>query len=110
MTRLTLYYDARCGLCSTVREWLGRQRQIIPIDCRAKPDAGEDLVVHADSGEIWTGDSAWLIVLWALAEYRHLSYRLASPMLLPVARALFAQISAHRETLSCRLGLAPDAT
>jgi len=110
VTRLTLYYDAHCGLCSTVREWLSRQRQLMPIDCHPKPDAGEDLVVQADSGEVWTGDAAWLIVLWALADYRHVAYRLASPLLLPIARTLFAQISARRESLSCRLGLAPDVT
>ena len=36
------------------------------------------------------------MVLWALAEYRHWSYRLASPLLLPTARALFATLSAYR--------------
>jgi predicted DCC family thiol-disulfide oxidoreductase YuxK len=108
VTRLTVYYDPRCGLCSSVRDWLGRQRQVMPIVCRPKPEAGEDLVVQADSGELWTGDSAWLIVLWALADYRHLANRLASPLLLPAARTLFAQISAHREAISCQLGLAPD--
>ncbi len=108
MTRLTLFYDARCGLCCAVRDWIGRQRQLIPVDCRPKPDAQEDLVIVADSGEIWSGDSAWLVVLWALAEYRDWAYRLASPALLPTARQVFAQISAYRGELSCRLGLAPQ--
>lgn len=108
MTRLTLFYDARCGLCCALRDWIGRQRQLVPLDCRPKPDAQEELVIVADSGEMWSGDGAWLMVLWALAEYRHWAYRLASPALLPAARQLFAQISAYRGEISCHLGLTPQ--
>ncbi len=111
MTRLTVYYDARCGLCCAVRSWLARQPQLMPLEClprRPRTD-DDDLVVVADSGEVWAGDSAWLMVLWALADYRQWSYRLASPMLLPTARTLFATLSEYRGSLSCRLGLAPDA-
>ena len=106
MTRLTLFYDDRCGLCCAMRDWIGRQPQLVPVDCEPKPDAQEDLVVVADSGEMWSGDSAWLMVLWALAEYRHWAYRLASPLLLPTARKVFAQISAYRGAISCQFGLA----
>jgi len=109
MTRLTLLYDARCGLCCAMRDWIGRQRQLIPVDCQPKPDAQEDLVVQADTGEVWSGDSAWLMVLWALAEYRRWSYRLASPALLPMARRVFAELSAYRGAISCQLGLAPTS-
>jgi len=124
VTRLTVYYDARCGLCCAVRTWLARQPQLMPLECRPKSarDRGEpreqgekqttdddDLVVVADSGEVWSGDSAWLMVLWALADYRRWSYRLASPALLPTARTLFAKLSDYRGSLSCRLGLTPDA-
>jgi predicted DCC family thiol-disulfide oxidoreductase YuxK len=109
VTRLIVFYDARCGLCSSVREWIGRQRQLIPVECRPKQDDMDDLVVVADSGELWSGDAAWLMVLWALAEYRDWSYRLATPVLLPAARTLFARLSQYRDSLSCGLGLAPDA-
>jgi predicted DCC family thiol-disulfide oxidoreductase YuxK len=108
VTRLTVFYDERCGLCCAVRTWLARQPQLIPLDCRPKSAADDDLVVMADSGEVWSGDSAWLLVLWALADYRSWSYRLASPALLPTARTLFATLSAYRGSLSCRLGLTPD--
>ena len=82
VTRLTVFYDARCGLCCAVRNWLARQPQLMPLDCRPKsargrgeraqrvepPRAGvgpreqgekthtddDDLVVVADSGEMWT--------------------------------------------------------
>lgn len=109
MTRLTVFYDARCGLCCAVRDWIGRQRQLVPVECRPKPASMEELVVVADTGEVWAGDTAWLMVLWALVEYREWSYRLATPVLLPGARVLFAQLSQYRGSLSCRVGLAPDA-
>jgi predicted DCC family thiol-disulfide oxidoreductase YuxK len=140
VTRLTVFYDARCGLCCAVRSWLSRQPQLIPLDCRPKSARGrgerpfdslrslrvvpsevdgreqgekpamdaDELVVVADSGEVWSGDSAWLMVLWALTEYRQWSYRLASPLLLPTARTLFATLSEYRGSLSCRLGLKPE--
>jgi hypothetical protein len=108
VTRLTLFYDARCGLCCALREWIVRQPQLVPLDCRPKSDAQEDLEVVADTGEMWAGDSAWIMVLWALAEYRSWAYRLATPALLPTARAVFATLSAYRGPLSCRLGLVPD--
>lgn len=107
MTSLTVFYDARCGLCCAVRDWLGRQPQLVPLECRPKSDGVDDLVVTADTGETWAGDSAWLMVLWALSAYRTLSYRLASPALLPAARRLFAELSAYRGAISCSLGLEP---
>jgi len=107
VSRLTLYYDGRCGLCCALRDWIGWQRQLVPIECRPKADAQEELVIVADTGDMWSGDGAWLMVLWALAEYRHWSYRLAAPALLPMARAVFAQISEYRGAISCGLGLTP---
>jgi hypothetical protein len=92
-----------------VRDWVGRQRQLVPIECRPKPDGDDDLMVVADSGEMWSGDTAWLMVLWALADYRDWSYRLASPLLLSTARATFARLSKYRGPIACSLGLSPDA-
>jgi predicted DCC family thiol-disulfide oxidoreductase YuxK len=109
MTRLTVYYDARCGLCCAVRDWIARQRQLIPVTCRPKLEDMPELVVVADSGEMWSGDSAWVIVLWALEDYRPWARRLASPVLLPAVRSVFARLSKYRGALSCHLGLSTDA-
>jgi predicted DCC family thiol-disulfide oxidoreductase YuxK len=109
MTRLTVFYDPRCGLCCAVRDWIARQPQILPIVCRPKCDADDELVVAADSGEVWSGDAAWLMVLWALHKYRTWALRLSSPTLLPVAKQLFRMVSGYRGELSCQLGLAPEA-
>ena len=105
MTRLTVFYDARCGLCCAVRDWIARQRQLIAVECRPKLEGMDELVVVADSGEMWSGDSAWVMVLWALEDYRHWARRLASPVLLPAARSVFARLSKYRGALSCHLGL-----
>ena len=109
MTRLTVFYDARCGLCCAVRDWIGRQRQILAVECVPKQPAMDELVVVADSGEMWSGDSAWVMVLWALEDYRHWACRLASPVLLPAARSVFARLSKYRGIVSCELGLPPEA-
>ena len=109
MTTLTVFYDARCGLCCAVRDWIGRQRQLVRVECRPAEGEIDELAVVADTGEMWTGDAAWLMVLWALADYRGWACRLASPLLLPAARTLFAQLSKYRGSLSCTLGLVPDA-
>ena len=66
MNALVVYYDSRCGLCLAVRDWIGRQRQLIPVECRPKSPDMDELVVVADTGEVWSGDTAWLMVLWAL--------------------------------------------
>jgi predicted DCC family thiol-disulfide oxidoreductase YuxK len=108
VTRLTVHYDARCGLCCALRQWIATQPQIVPVDCRPADPPAEELVVSADSGEVWRGDGAWLMVLWALSEYRTWAYRLASPLLRPAARQAFALLSRYRGTLSCQLNLRPD--
>ena len=111
MTRLTVLYDARCGLCCAVKDWIAQQPQLVRVECVPKQQSGGDeLVVIADSGEVWSGDTAWLMVLWALANYRSWSYGLATPALLPTARAVFAALSRYRGSLSCALGLSVDAT
>lgn len=108
MTRLNLYYDTRCGLCTSMVRWLAGQRQLLPILCLPKTEGIDDLVVTADSGEMWRGDSAWLMVIWALDEFRDMSYKLGKPSLLPFARQAFATLSANRGLLSQWLGLKTD--
>lgn len=106
MRELTVAFDARCGLCCAISDWVGRQAQLVPLAWRpAEGPAQEELTVTADTGEYWTGDAAFLMVLWALAEYRHWAYRLATPALRPTARSVFATLSSYRGTLSCALGL-----
>ena len=121
MQRLTVLYDARCGLCSLARRWLEGQRQIVPLEllaadseearrrfptlAAAKP---EELVVVSDEGDFYSGSEAWIMSLWALDEYREWSFRMAQPSLLPLARGIFKWISTRRHGLSRSLGMLSD--
>ena len=90
ITRLTVLYDAGCGLCRTARAWLASRAQLVPLEFvpagsdearRRYPalDPAEtlaDITVVADDGGVYTGDGAWIICLWALDGYRGLAARL----------------------------------
>ncbi len=119
--RLTVLYDARCGLCSRAARWLDGQRQMVPLEMlssgseaarRRYPTlAGpepEELVVVSDAGDVYRGPQAWIMCLWALEDYRDWSYRLAQPALLPLARGIVEWISSRRERLSRALRLMSD--
>lgn len=109
--RLTVLYDAHCPLCRAARRWLATRSQLVPlefvpagsIEARQRfpgldPDATlRDLTVVADTGEVYAGDGAWLVCLWALRGHRAMAERLAQPHLLPVARRVVATASSIRE-------------
>ena len=61
-----------------------------------------------DCGAVYRDGHAWILCLYALAEYRELSLRLASPALLPLARKAFSFLSKRRGALSELLGMATD--
>ena len=123
MNTLTIFYDARCGLCSQVRRWLAAQPayvrlEFLPYDApeaaRRFPAiqhmrADQEIVVMLDTGEVWQGAGAWVICLWALREYRGWSARLASPAMQSVARAVVHWISSNRISLSKLMRLRSDA-
>jgi predicted DCC family thiol-disulfide oxidoreductase YuxK len=124
MERLTVLYDAGCGLCTSARRWLERQPAFVPLEfvpagsaeARGRfpglphPDPPEELVVVDDEGGVYRGDAAWILCLYALEEYREWSFRLARPGLgTGLARAAFAWISHNRRALSRSLALESDA-
>jgi hypothetical protein len=65
-----------------------------------------DLTVISDQGAVYFGPKAWLMVLWALSQYREWSYRLSSPELLPTTRKVVSLISESRYQISRAAGLA----
>ncbi|CAL9559478.1 hypothetical protein SUDANB176_04613 [Streptomyces sp. enrichment culture] len=91
--RLTVLYDAECSLCAFVRDWLVRQRQLVPLElvpagseaARARfpgLDHGatlEEITVVGDAGQVYRGAAAWVVTLWALREHRPLAHRLSTP-------------------------------
>jgi predicted DCC family thiol-disulfide oxidoreductase YuxK len=113
MRRLFVFYDAHCRLCRHLRAWLETQDQLTPLVFLAAgseaarrrfPDIDqqaslEDLMVIADTGAAYRGPKAWIMCLWALRDYRQLSFRLSSPEWLPVAQRVVAWVSTHRTRL-----------
>jgi len=114
MQRLYVLYDSQCELCRRCRVWLGQQPSYVKMiflpfqapetECRfptlreLQPD--KEIVVISEEGDVWQGEAAWVTCLWALREYREWAERLASPMLLPLARRLCETVSTHRYQLS----------
>jgi predicted DCC family thiol-disulfide oxidoreductase YuxK len=60
----------------------------------------EDLAVISDEGAVYLNDRAWIMVLYAMVEYRDWAARLTHPLLMPLARQAFAALSKNRHTLS----------
>ena len=115
VTSITIVYDAACGLCTRAKDWITQQAplvglQFVPSDSsearRKFPQlpAGE-LAVVANTGEVWLGNHAWIVCLWALRGYRDLALRLTSPLLMLMAREAFAVVSRNRYALSGMLRL-----
>ncbi|WP_437064891.1 thiol-disulfide oxidoreductase DCC family protein [Streptomyces sp. enrichment culture] len=91
--RLTVLYDAECGLCGFLRDWLVRQPQLVPLEVvtagsdearRRFPglDHGgtlDEITVVGDAGQVYQGTAAWIVTLWALREHRGLAHRLSTP-------------------------------
>lgn len=112
MKKLTVLYDYHCGLCQRARRWLEAQPKFLALEfIPAGSDHArfrfptlsekvEELVVVADDGGIYQGDRAWIMCLYALADYREWALRLAAPELLPLARAAFQLISENRIAIS----------
>jgi predicted DCC family thiol-disulfide oxidoreductase YuxK len=115
---LWVIYDSACGLCTGVKDWINRQTPLVILKFIASgsDDARKrfpqlppgELAVVADTGEVWLGNRAWIVCLWALRDYRAWALRLSSPMLSLMARQAFAVISNNRAALSSMLGLRSD--
>lgn len=110
VTALAVLYDASCGLCRWVREWLEHEPTHLPlhfVPCGSEEalrrwptldHAGttREVTVVADTGEVWTADGAWLTVLWATRAYRPLSYRLSWYVARRGVRAVALSLAASR--------------
>ena len=111
---LAVFYDQDCNMCRACRRWLMAQDKYLPVEfmayqsrrareiCPGLADLNPDkeIVVMADNGQIYQGGSAWIMCLYALRKYRELSFKLAHPMLLPLAKKMCHVISNKRLLLS----------
>lgn len=125
MRRLTVLYDAHCGLCRRFKDWLAAQRPAVnglggPIRLAFVPAGSSEarqlfptldhaatlreVTVIADDGRVYVGDRAWIVCLWATWEHRRTAVRLASPALRPVAKAMVQAAAGLRSWSSARDG------
>jgi predicted DCC family thiol-disulfide oxidoreductase YuxK len=114
MGNLFVIFDSNCQLCGFCKDWLNAQRQIVPLTFIPAQSSEawqifpvldhsrtlEEITVIADTGAVYEGAKAWLMVLWALADYRAWSYQLATPGAIPVARQFVHSVSQNRKALS----------
>lgn len=112
MERLTVLYDGTCALCVRCRDFLASSRTLVPLEllsCQSRdarerygsvPWLGEELVVISDEGDVWVGPAAFLVSMWALADYREWSYRLSGPAFAPLAERFFVALSSRRRRFS----------
>jgi predicted DCC family thiol-disulfide oxidoreductase YuxK len=121
MEKLYVLYDPKCEICCRLKNWILVQRSWIGIAVleagsekakRLFPEleqiaSKDDLAVISDEGAVYLNDRAWIMVLYAMVEYRDWAARLTHPILMPLARQAFAALSKNRHTLS-RLLTAED--
>lgn len=114
MQKLYVLYDPKCELCCRLKNWILVQRSWIGLavleagSARAQklfPELEQvatenDLAVISDEGAVYLNDRAWVMVLYAMVEYREWAMRLTHPMLMPLARQAFAALSKNRHLLS----------
>jgi predicted DCC family thiol-disulfide oxidoreductase YuxK len=114
MQKLYVLYDPKCELCCRLKNWILVQRSWIGLALveqgsekakRLFPElekiaSKEDLAVISDEGAVYLNDRAWIMVLYAMVEYRDWAARLTHPLLMPLARQAFAALSKNRHTLS----------
>src|SRR5215472_1653432 len=114
MEKLYVLYDPKCELCERLKDWLLIQRSWLGLSMvpagsdRARklfPDLDQvatcnDLVVVSNEGEVFLNNSAWIMVLYALEDYRDWACRLAHPLLAPFVRQAWEMISKNRYAIS----------
>jgi len=123
MQALYVLYDARCGLCQRLKDWLLGQQAWLALKMipAGSPQAQQmfpeleqiasfdDLVVVSDEGEVYLNNQAWIMCLYALEEYREWACRLAHPLLLPFVRQAFETVSKNRHSISRWLGVSTES-
>lgn len=114
MNKLYVIYDPKCELCCRLKNWILVQRSWIGLALveqgsekakRLFPELDriatkEDLAVISDEGAVYLNDRAWIMVLYAMVEYRDWAARLTHPLLMPLARQAFAALSKNRHFIS----------
>lgn len=112
LRQLTVVYDETCELCRRCRQWLSAQAQLVELRFLAAgspqgealygktPWYREELMVVSADGHCWVGPEAFIMCLWATANFRNTAYRLRGRALAPMAERFFHSLSDNRPTIS----------
>jgi len=119
MTKQFVLYDAQCSFCLRCRQWAGTQTTFLPVvfvpfqspeliaqfEGIASFRTNGQLVVVGDDGAVYQGFNAFIMLLYALIDYREWAVRLATPALIPFTAQALDLLSSGRknipEWLSC---------
>ncbi|WUH91363.1 DCC1-like thiol-disulfide oxidoreductase family protein [Streptomyces sp. NBC_00433] len=110
---LTVLYDPDCRVCAFVGRWLAGQRKLIPV--RLVPVGSErarrlfpaldhdgatrrEITAVGDAGQVYVGDTAWVVCLWALADHRALAHAMSTPAGRRLARAAVLGVARYRDS------------
>jgi predicted DCC family thiol-disulfide oxidoreductase YuxK len=120
---MAIVYDGTCNFCIRCAAWISRQQPAIALTLLPSTDPcvraaygriegfGQELMVVADNGQVWSGPDAFIVAMWCLAAFRHLACNLSGPLAHRSARAFFHSVSQNRSTLGQWLdGTTPDFT
>ena len=122
MQTLYVLYDPKCELCARLKEWLLIQRSwlglsMVPAGSEKaekmfpglKDVAGcNDLVVVSDEGDVYLNNSAWIMALYALEDYRDWACRAKGIRSGCASRQAFEIVSRNRYAISRWLRMRPE--
>jgi len=103
-------YDPGCRVCAVAARWLARQPRLLRLDLVPVGSAearrrfpaldhaatGREVTVVGDGGQVYRGDSAWIVCLWALSGHREFSHTLTGPAGRRLARAAVLTAARYR--------------
>jgi len=114
MKKLYVLYDAQDDFALRSYAWLAAEPPLWPLEF-VPYQASErmarfqgivdflhrgPLLAVGDEGGVYAGPNAFIICLYALEHYQEWSYRLSTPMLLPLARRAFELLSTQGRRFS----------
>lgn len=111
---VTVLYDGECGLCAGLKQHFEKEPTWVRLEFLAFQDPtvaerfpgveayepSRQLVVIDDLKNVYQGDNAWIMVLYATRRYWPLAMDLGQSGLRSLARSLCLWVSRHRKTLS----------
>ncbi|MDX2225796.1 MAG: DCC1-like thiol-disulfide oxidoreductase family protein [Verrucomicrobiae bacterium] len=112
--KIHILYDGECGFCRTCRDWILLQPRFFEIEMldRRDPDTKarfgdytvppytDRMVVINNEDGVYYAEDAYIMILFALKNYRAWSVRISRQGVKPLARQFFETLGKNRRVLS----------